>query len=73
MKQLAATDGILTKKGALLDMIRPSSITLGCATEEEFEKLVREYCEENKIPLYKMQKDKRQYKLNKVSVLMFDT
>ena len=61
------------KKGALLDMIRPSSITLGCATEEEFEKLVREYCEENKIPLYKMQKDKRQYKLNKVSVLMFDT
>lgn len=61
------------KKGALLDMIRPSSITLGCAAEEEFEKNVREYCEENRIPLYKMQKDKSLYKLNKVPVLEFDS
>ena len=61
------------KKGALLDMIRPSSITLGCAVEEKFEKSVREFCEEKKICLYKMQKDKSQYKLNKVPVLIFDT
>ena len=61
------------KKGALLDMIRPSSITLGCAVEEEFEKSVRDFCEESKITLYKMQKDKSQYKLNKVSIVMFDT
>lgn len=61
------------KKGALLDMIRPSSITLGCATEEEFEKSIREYCEANKIPLYKMKKDNSLYKLNKVSILTFDT
>lgn len=61
------------KKGALLDMIRPTSITLGCAAEEELEKSVREFCEENKISLYKMQKDKSQYKLNKVPVLIFDT
>ena len=54
-------------------MIRPSSITLGCAVEEEFEKSVREFCEESKITLYKMQKDKSQYKLNKVSIVMFDT
>ena len=61
------------KKGALLDMIRPSSITLGCAAEECFENNVREYCKENKIPLYKMQKDQRQYRLNKVAILDFDT
>ena len=60
------------KKGALLDMVRPISITLGCATEEEFEKSVREYCEENRIPLYRMQKDKSQYRLNKMKVLEFD-
>lgn len=61
------------KKGALLDMIRPSSITLGCAAEECFENNIREYCKENKIPLYKMQKDQRQYRLNKVAILDFDT
>ena len=61
------------KKGALLDMIRPSSITLGCAVEEDFEQSVRAYCEVEKIPLYKMQKDRMQYHLNKVSVLEFDT
>ena len=61
------------KKGALLDMICPSSITLGCAAEEEFEKSVREYCEEYRIPLYKMQKDPKQYRLNKVAILEFDT
>lgn len=61
------------KKGALLDMIRPTSIILGCAAEEDFEKSVREHCEENRIPLYKMQKDKSLYKLNKVPVLEFDS
>lgn len=61
------------KKGALLDMICPSSITLGCAADEELEKSVREYCEEKIIPLYKMQKDPKQYRLNKVAILEFDT
>lgn len=61
------------KKGALLDMICPSSITLGCAAEEEFERKVRQYCEDNKIPLNKMRKDKGQYKLNRESILSFDT
>lgn len=61
------------KQGALLDMVRPSSITLGCAAEEEFEKAVREYCEANSISLYKMQKDKSQYRLNKIAILEFDT
>ena len=61
------------KKGALLDMVCPISITLGCAAEEEFEKSVREYCEANRIPLFRMKKDKSQYRLNKVAVLEFDT
>lgn len=60
------------KKGALLDMIRPSSITLGCAAEAEFEKSVKKHCEEEGIPLYKMQKDTSQYRLNKVVLLEFD-
>lgn len=61
------------KKGALLDMVRPSSIILGCAAEDKLEKSVREYCEESRIPLYKMQKDKNLYRLNKVAILEFDT
>lgn len=61
------------KKGALLDMICPSSITLGCSADEELEKSVREYCEEKRVPLYKMQKDPKQYRLNKVAILEFDT
>ena len=60
------------KKGALLDMIAPSSIILGCATEPETEKSVRAYCEDQKVPLYKMQKDNALYRLNKVALLEFD-
>ena len=54
-------------------MIRPSSITLGCAAEEQLEAAVREYCEKNQISLYKMRKDKILYRLNKVAILEFDT
>lgn len=53
------------KKGALLDMITPSSITLGCAAEDTLERSVRDYCYENRITLYKMRKDKNQYRLHK--------
>ena len=60
------------RKGALLEMIRPSSIILGCAAEQEFEKEVREYCENSRITLYKMEKDPVQYQLNKQVILEFD-
>lgn len=60
------------EKGALLDMICPSSITLGCAVENAFEVSVKKFCEDNRIPMYKMQKDTSQYKLNKVAVLEYD-
>ena len=60
-------------QGALLDMICPSSITLGCAAEEKTENKLKAYCQEKRIPLYKMQKDEFQYRLNKVAILKFDT
>lgn len=60
------------KRGALLDMIQPSSIILGCAAEEKLEQEVKEYCYLNKINLYKMEKDSMQYRLNKKAVLEFD-
>ena len=60
------------KKGALLEMIRPSSIILGCMAKPEFEKAVREHCEECRINLYKMEKDKGRYRLEKTPVILFD-
>lgn len=59
--------------GALLNSIRPSSITLGCEAEDSFIKGVTEYCQENKINLFRMYKDRLEYRLNKASVLQFDT
>lgn len=59
-------------KGALLDMIRPNSIILGCMIKPDYEKAVLEYCEANRINLYKMEKSKDQYRLEKVSVLQFE-
>lgn len=52
-------------KGALLEMIRPTSITLGCRAEGDFEKSVRKYCEKEKVTLYKMEKNKDKYQLGK--------
>ncbi len=60
------------KKGALLDMICPNSIILGCMAKTEFEKEVREYCEEKGVNLYKMVKNKDIYRLDKVPILKFD-
>lgn len=60
------------KKGALLEMIRPSSVILGCEAKRDFEKAVKEYCEANKINLYKMEKDKTLYHLNKHVILEFN-
>lgn len=61
----------VNKKGALLKMIRPDSIILGCATNLEFEKEIMRYCNDNKIKLYKMKKDQYEYKLNKIPILKF--
>ncbi|MBD5153055.1 MAG: DUF2971 domain-containing protein [Oscillibacter sp.] len=60
------------KKGALLEMICPSSVILGCAAQPEFEKEVKEYCNSNKINLYQMEKDKGKYQLNRKPILEFD-
>lgn len=60
------------KKGALLDMISPTSITLGCEAEESFERAVLMYCQESKINLYKMEKDESLYQLNRKPIRLFD-
>ena len=60
------------KKGALLNMIQPSSIILGCAAQPELEREVTDYCSANRIDLYKMEKDLIQYRLNKNAVLEFN-
>ena len=61
------------KEGALLDMIRPSSIILGYAAKPEFEKEVKEYCQSNKINLYKMKKHDALYALEKNPILEFES
>lgn len=60
------------KKGALLDMISPTSITLGCQAEDSFERAVLMYCQENEINLYKMEKDEMLYQLNRKPVALFN-
>lgn len=59
------------EKGALLDMISPSSIILGCQAPTEFESQVKEHCKISKINLYKMEKDKDKYQLNRKPILEF--
>ena len=60
------------KKGALLDMISPTSITLGCQAEDLFERVVSAYCKENEISLYKMERDESLYRLNRNPIMLFD-
>ena len=60
------------KRGALLEATRPKSITLGCMAKPEYEKDVRKYCEENRVNLYKMEKSRVNYRLEKTTVLQFE-
>lgn len=70
-KQTCENDWDESRKGALLEMISPSAIILGCATTKEFENDVKEYCINKKIDLYKMEKDEWNYKLNKRAIHIF--
>lgn len=60
------------KRGALLESTRPKSITLGCMAKPEYEKDVRKYCEENRVNLYKMEKSRVNYRLEKTTVVQFE-
>lgn len=60
------------KKGALLDMIRPSSIILGCMAKQEFSDKIKMFCEDNQVNLYRMEKDNAQYRLKKVPVKLYN-
>ena len=61
------------KRGALLPMIKPASIILGCEATNDFKSSVEEYCKNNRINLYVMEKEKHLYKLNKKLLLSYDT
>ena len=56
----------------VLDMICPTSVTLGCMAKQEFSKEVQEYCQNNQINLYKMERDPNAYRLVKIPILQFD-
>lgn len=60
------------KNGALLEMVRPSSIVLGCMAKLEFEESVRGYCDKNRISLYKLRKSTEFYKLEKEPIMVFE-
>ena len=57
------------KNGALLPMISPSSIILGCCASPEFSEEILTYCKANRIALYRMEKNTMQYRLNKKLIL----
>ena len=59
-------------KGALLDMIFPHSVIMGCMIQPAFEDSVKRFCEINKINLYKMEKSQSLFELTKKEILCFD-
>lgn len=59
-------------KGALLDMITPTSLILGCEAEPWLAERIKRYCENNKVNLYKMEKDPVRFSLVLTSLLNFD-
>lgn len=60
------------KNGALLDMVRPNSIIMGCMAKPELEEEIKAYCNEEKINLYKMRKSNERYELEKETILVFE-
>lgn len=59
-------------KGALLDAPCPKSITMGCMVRPDYEEGIHKYCKENRINLYKMEKSRKNYRLQKKTILEFD-
>ena len=63
-----------SKGGGLLPAVKPAAITFGCALDEssEFGKAVAEYCQENSVNLYRMEKHATEYKLIRKPILTFE-
>lgn len=55
-------------KGALRRMITPSAVYLGCNADTDFEREVIDICKDKGITCYKLEKDEREYKLNRYEV-----
>lgn len=56
------------RNGALMKMITPSAVYLGCKADTAFEREVIDICKEKSITCYKFEKDEREYKLNRYEV-----
>ena len=52
------------RKGALMNMITPSAVYLGCNADTDFEREVIDICRAKSITCYKLEKDVREYRLN---------
>ena len=53
------------KNGALIDFIKPQSIILGCMIDNNSERKIQKLCRERNIPLFKMEKNKYEFRLEK--------
>lgn len=60
-----------TQNGALLDMIRPHSLILGCMANNDLEEQAKTYCKDFKVNLYKMKKSDDTYSLIKETILEY--
>ena len=56
------------RKGALMNMTTPSAVYLGCNADTDFEREIINVCKEKGITCYKLEKDEREYKLNRFEV-----
>ena len=50
------------RKGALMNMITPSAVYLGCNADTDFEREVIDICRAKSITCYKLEKDVREYR-----------
>ena len=56
------------RKGALMRMIKPSAVYLGCNSTTFFEREVIDICRDKSITCYKLEKDLKEYRLNRFKV-----
>lgn len=56
------------RKGALMRMIKPSAVYLGCNSTTFFEREVIDICRDKSITCYKLEKDLKEYRLNRFEV-----
>lgn len=56
------------ENGALLDTVKPKAIYLGCKCEEGIKARLKSICNNQGIPIYRMQTDEQEFKLNAIKI-----